>query len=149
MQCNYNSFVQIINFHGLFRNVLRCWKTGACRIMVSLDSLRYQGWVLDIGGGGGGYEYPSKMWDYHVSFWADQQKKRGIILLLPSGPGRGSFQQPVPNMTFQHLESTFYTLVVATSVKPRTSFARGTGTTFVKMVCRKLVNIRFKCLTSS
>ena len=24
MQCNYNSFIQIINFHGLFRNALRC-----------------------------------------------------------------------------------------------------------------------------
>ena len=26
MQCNYNSFIQIINFHGLFRNALRCQK---------------------------------------------------------------------------------------------------------------------------
>ena len=24
MQCNYNSFMPIINFHGLFRNALRC-----------------------------------------------------------------------------------------------------------------------------
>ena len=24
MQCNYNSFIRIINFHGLFRNALRC-----------------------------------------------------------------------------------------------------------------------------
>ena len=24
--CNYNSFIQIINFHGLFRNALRCRK---------------------------------------------------------------------------------------------------------------------------
>ena len=31
MQCNYNSFIQ-----GLFRNALRCRKTGACRIMVPL-----------------------------------------------------------------------------------------------------------------
>ena len=31
MQCNYNLFIQIINFHGLFRNALRCRKTGACR----------------------------------------------------------------------------------------------------------------------
>ena len=36
MQCNYNSFIQIINFHGLFRNALRCRKTGACRILVPL-----------------------------------------------------------------------------------------------------------------
>ena len=36
MQCNYNSFIQIINFHGLFRNALRCRKTGACRILVLL-----------------------------------------------------------------------------------------------------------------
>ena len=34
MQCNYNSFIQIINFHGLFRNALRCRKTGACWILV-------------------------------------------------------------------------------------------------------------------
>ena len=26
MLCNYNSFIQIINFHGLFRNALRCRK---------------------------------------------------------------------------------------------------------------------------
>ena len=26
MQCNYNSFIQIINFHGLFPNALRCRK---------------------------------------------------------------------------------------------------------------------------
>ena len=37
MQCNYNSFIQIINFHGLFRNVPRCQKTGACRILVPLQ----------------------------------------------------------------------------------------------------------------
>ena len=36
MQCNYNSYIQIINFHGLFRNALRCRKTGACRILVPL-----------------------------------------------------------------------------------------------------------------
>ena len=36
MQCNYNSFIQIINFHGLFRNALRCRKNGACRILVPL-----------------------------------------------------------------------------------------------------------------
>ena len=36
MQCNYNSFIQIINFHGLFRNALRCRKTGARRILVPL-----------------------------------------------------------------------------------------------------------------
>ena len=36
MQCNYNSLIQIINFHGIFRNALRCRKTGACRIMVFL-----------------------------------------------------------------------------------------------------------------
>ena len=36
MQCNYNSFIQIINFHGLFRNAPRCRKTGACRILVLL-----------------------------------------------------------------------------------------------------------------
>ena len=32
----YNSFIQIINFHGLFRNALRCRKTGACRMLVPL-----------------------------------------------------------------------------------------------------------------
>ena len=36
MQCNYNSFIQIINFHGLFQKALRCRKTGACRILVPL-----------------------------------------------------------------------------------------------------------------
>ena len=36
MQCNYNSFIQIINFHGLFHNALRWQKTGACRILVPL-----------------------------------------------------------------------------------------------------------------
>ena len=36
MQCNHNSFIQIVNFHGLFRNALRCRKTGACRILVPL-----------------------------------------------------------------------------------------------------------------
>ena len=39
MQCNYNSFNQIINFCGLFRNALRCRKTGACRILVPLRYL--------------------------------------------------------------------------------------------------------------
>ena len=42
MQCNYNSFIQIINFHGLFRNALRCRKSGACRILVPLCPLRYR-----------------------------------------------------------------------------------------------------------
>ena len=36
MQCNYNSVIQIINFDGLFRNALKCQKTGACRILVPL-----------------------------------------------------------------------------------------------------------------
>ena len=36
MQCNYNSFTQIKNFHGLCRNAQRCRKTGACRILVPL-----------------------------------------------------------------------------------------------------------------
>ena len=36
MQCNYDSFIQIINFLGLFRNAVRCRKTGACRILVPL-----------------------------------------------------------------------------------------------------------------
>ena len=40
MQCNYNTFIQIINFHGLFRNALRCRKTGACRILVPLRYFR-------------------------------------------------------------------------------------------------------------
>ena len=39
MQCNYNSFIQIINFHGLFHNALRCRKTGACQILVPLRYL--------------------------------------------------------------------------------------------------------------
>ena len=44
MQCNYNAFIQIINFHGLFRNAnLRCRKTGACRILVSL---RYNMYII-------------------------------------------------------------------------------------------------------
>ena len=43
MQCNYNSFIQIINFHGLFRNPLRCRKTGACWILVPL---RYMPMVM-------------------------------------------------------------------------------------------------------
>ena len=43
MQCNYNSFIQIINFHGLFRNPLRCRKTGASRILVPL---RYMPMVM-------------------------------------------------------------------------------------------------------
>ena len=43
MQCNYNSFILIINFHGLFRNALRCRKTGACRILVPLQ---YNAFVL-------------------------------------------------------------------------------------------------------
>ena len=32
----HSSFIQIINFHGLFRNALRCQKTGACWILVPL-----------------------------------------------------------------------------------------------------------------
>ena len=36
MQYNYNSFIQIINFHGLFRNCSEVPKTGACRILVPL-----------------------------------------------------------------------------------------------------------------
>ena len=36
MQCNYNSFIQILNFHVFFRNALRCRRTGACRIPVLL-----------------------------------------------------------------------------------------------------------------
>ena len=36
MQCNYNSFIQIINFHGFFSNAPRCRKTGTCRILVPL-----------------------------------------------------------------------------------------------------------------
>ena len=40
MQCNYNSFIQIINFHGFFRNALRCRKnwclsnTGALMVLL-------------------------------------------------------------------------------------------------------------------
>ena len=37
MHYNYDSFIQIINFHGLFHNVRRCRKTGACRILVPLQ----------------------------------------------------------------------------------------------------------------
>ena len=55
MQCNYNSFIQIINFHGRFRNALRCWKSGACRILVPLRCLGkfvsswiYSWWIIDI-----------------------------------------------------------------------------------------------------
>ena len=40
MQCNYNSYIQIINFRGLFRNALRCRETGACRILVPLWYLK-------------------------------------------------------------------------------------------------------------
>ena len=39
MQCNYNQFIQIINFHGLFHNALRCQKTGGCQILVPLRYL--------------------------------------------------------------------------------------------------------------
>ena len=39
MQCNFHSFIQIINLHGIFRNALRCRKTGACRILVPLRYL--------------------------------------------------------------------------------------------------------------
>ena len=47
MQCNNNSFIQLINFHGLFCNALRCRKTGACRIPVPLrylpgDTIRHR-----------------------------------------------------------------------------------------------------------
>ena len=42
MQCNYNSFIQLINFHGFFRNALRCRKTGACRILVPLRYIGHQ-----------------------------------------------------------------------------------------------------------
>ena len=42
MHCNYNSFIQIINFHGLLRNAPRCRKTGACRILVPL---RYSSYI--------------------------------------------------------------------------------------------------------
>ena len=49
MQCNYNSFIQIINFHGLFRNALRCRNTGACRILVPLRyMLKKITWKLPI-----------------------------------------------------------------------------------------------------
>ena len=46
MQCNYNSFIQILNFHGLFRNALRCqknWyllKTGALTVYMKLITLQ-------------------------------------------------------------------------------------------------------------
>ena len=43
MQCYYNSFIKVINFHGLFRNALRCRKTGACRILVPLRYLKRLG----------------------------------------------------------------------------------------------------------
>ena len=46
MQCNYNSFIQIINFHGLFRNALSCRKTGACRILVPLRYMYIQRWLI-------------------------------------------------------------------------------------------------------
>ena len=39
IQCNYNH--SSISFHVLFRNAVRCRKTGACRILVSL---RYATW---------------------------------------------------------------------------------------------------------
>ena len=41
MQCKHNSFIQIINFHGLFRNALRCLKTGACQILVPIRYMHY------------------------------------------------------------------------------------------------------------
>ena len=64
MQCNYNSFIQIINFHGLFRNALRCQKTGAFTVQalntmyvkragaLTLKRLGYFGGWSDWGGGG-------------------------------------------------------------------------------------------------
>ena len=41
MQCNYNPFIQIINFHGPFRNAPRCRKkwclpnTGALTVLLN------------------------------------------------------------------------------------------------------------------
>ena len=52
MQCNYNSFIQIINFHGLFRNAPRCRKTGACRILVPFRYLQFYSvywWQVEYG----------------------------------------------------------------------------------------------------
>ena len=54
IQCNYNSFIQIINFHGLFRNALRCRKTGACRILVPLQYIKvpiYNMYLMQLGNG--------------------------------------------------------------------------------------------------
>ena len=45
MQCNYNSFIQIINFHGFFRKAPRCRKTGTCRILVPLRYLQELSWL--------------------------------------------------------------------------------------------------------
>ena len=52
MQCNSNSFIQKINFHGLFRNALWCRKTAACRILVPFRYMIL--FSLGLGGGGGG-----------------------------------------------------------------------------------------------
>ena len=45
MQFNYNSFIQIINFYGLFRNALSCRKTGALMVLTVLPGTCV--WSLD------------------------------------------------------------------------------------------------------
>ena len=58
MHCNYNSFIQIINVHGLLRNAPRCRKTGACRILVPL---RYMYWKHTF--------HPHAVHSYLPSLW--------------------------------------------------------------------------------
>ena len=60
MQCNYNSFIQLINFHGFFRNALRCWKTGACWILVPL---RYTIFKMTSGQE---VDYPCPIYDHNL-----------------------------------------------------------------------------------
>ena len=67
MQCNYNSFIQIIDFQGFFRNALRCRKTGACRILMPL---RYSETALTAP------LADCLLWDSHrnVAIWAFWEK---------------------------------------------------------------------------
>ena len=61
MQFNIHSFIQIKNFHGLFRNVLRCRKTGACRILVHLRYL-LSAHSIRFDAHGANYYYPHYAW---------------------------------------------------------------------------------------
>ena len=78
MQCNYNSFIQIINFHGLFRNALSCRKTGACRILVPLQYfyLNFADWIDPPS-----FVIPS--FTFLINFWTsyrEREKCQGLVM---------------------------------------------------------------------